>query len=304
MWAAFYLMQETTLAPAVVHTDSMNVVRAITGITPPHPKDKIGRLACALWVQLRSKRCVDICHVKGHVGHPWNTLADWLAGAVLSEKVRATEFSAEFLELTLYQKTSEWDWLLGADEATRRAYPVELGGTNDLEPICRAAESQFERLFEPLSQSQEASAEPLQVSLRVAQYNARIANDKLTYGKAGKQRRARAKSLRLQMATLGALVVGAQEARTPRGTRRADDYYIISTGPDSQGLGVELWINVALPYATRGQRKYCFEPRHFRVLARTSRILIVRAEAPAVSEVFLVAHAPHCKVPAAERAAF
>ena len=102
------------------------------------------------------------------------------------------------------------------------------------------------------------------VKLRVAQYNARTGNSQFTQGKAGRLRRARSKALRIQMSQEGTRLAGIQEARTPpQGTRRADGFHIISTGPDNLGLGVELWVNLQLAYATKGAREYLFDPRNF-----------------------------------------
>eukprot|EP00959_Pyramimonas_sp_CCMP1952_P352452 7384582-Pyramimonas_sp.AAC.1 len=67
----------------------------------------------------------------------------------------------------------------------------------------------------------------------------------------GRIRRARSKTLRVQMGALRIHFVGVQEAGAPAGSRVADDFLILSSGCNQQGLGVELWINAGSPCAER-----------------------------------------------------
>ena len=80
------------------------------------------------------------------------------------------------------------------------------------------------------------------------------------------------------MSKAGAHLVGIQEARTPEGSRVADDYYIVSSGAGSEGLGVELWVNTKVPYATKGRKQYFFAGAHVRALYRSQRILCARID--------------------------
>ena len=122
----------------------------------------------------------------------------------------------------------------------------------------------FKPMLSPIPSSKKGAA--TSVKLRVAHYNARTANAQFTQGKAGRLRRARSKALRIQMSQECTHLVGIQEARTPQGTRRADGFHIISTGPDNMGLVVELWVNLQLAFATKGAREYLFDTRNFKVL--------------------------------------
>eukprot|EP00959_Pyramimonas_sp_CCMP1952_P341512 7153988-Pyramimonas_sp.AAC.1 len=85
-------------------------------------------------------------------------------------------------------------------------------------------------------------------------------------GPIGKARRARNKALRIQFGSIGAHLVGIQEARNPKGTRCADDFIVFSSGHAQEsgqgGLGVELWVNRRKPYATVGKKELVLAPSH------------------------------------------
>eukprot|EP00959_Pyramimonas_sp_CCMP1952_P313984 6573018-Pyramimonas_sp.AAC.1 len=104
LWACVYLLSHPSSVPALIRTDSLNAVRASSGLSAPPISDRIGRLACAYWAQLEATREVSIDHVKGHVGHPWNTLADWVAGAIVSGNLSATDFPEDLVQRTLYSR--------------------------------------------------------------------------------------------------------------------------------------------------------------------------------------------------------
>ena len=135
-WAIIYLLADSAAVPAALQTDSMNVVRALQGYATPSPSDEIGRPACAAWLQLRQFREVSVRHVKGHVGHPWHSMADWLAGGISKGFATPTPFPEALLDFTRYVIQHEWGWVATADPCVRDAFPTCLGGLNTLEPSC------------------------------------------------------------------------------------------------------------------------------------------------------------------------
>eukprot|EP00959_Pyramimonas_sp_CCMP1952_P298718 6247916-Pyramimonas_sp.AAC.1 len=69
-------------------------------------------------------------------------------------------------------------------------------------------------------------------------YNAETAQDTVK----GERTVLRGQWLRQQFQEASALLVGAQEARTPRGSRTADDFYCMASGAEEgENFGCELW---------------------------------------------------------------
>ena len=90
-----------------------------------------------------------------------------------------------------------------------------------------------------------------------------------------------------------ARLVGLQETAFKQGARKADGYWMDSTGPEVKKYGITLAVNTVLPYATTARRDLKLQPRHLLVLHMGHRILIARLRAPLLDECIYALHAPH-----------
>eukprot|EP00438_Fugacium_kawagutii_P035546 Skav214502 [mRNA] locus=scaffold1011:346373:351469:+ [translate_table: standard] len=89
------------------------------------------------------------------------------------------------------------------------------------------------------------------------------------------------------------LLVGVQEARTPRGFFKSGDYLRLCSGAQQGTLGTELWISTKLPYGSRDGHPYRLRKEHFALVFAEPRRLLCRLEAPGLQLWIFVGHAPH-----------
>eukprot|EP00959_Pyramimonas_sp_CCMP1952_P293529 6138986-Pyramimonas_sp.AAC.1 len=112
----------------------------------------------------------------------------------------------------------EWEWVAELPPDRACCFHSWQSDGHAQVPISSAAGYHVSEL------AQESTVKPrgTVIKLQVVQYNARCTTTRHTWGSLGRARRAPNKPTRLQTAQLGALSVGIQEARNPRGARCAD----------------------------------------------------------------------------------
>ena len=90
-------------------------------------------------------------------------------------------------------------------------------------------------------------------------------------------------------------VIGLQECRTEMGIVQSATHLRICSGADDQScFGVELWIDLRLPYAwNHDGTPILFRSHLFAVVHSSPRVLIVNYSAPELPVLFVVGHAPH-----------
>ena len=99
--------------------------------------------------------------------------------------------------------------------------------------------------------------------------------------------------VREQFLEHGLNFLGLQETRTDRTSALQSNVLRLAGGCEHGQLGVELWINLAQPFARQGKRPLLFQRRDFVVVVAQPRILFVHVRNPALDLWLLVAHAPH-----------
>ena len=87
--------------------------------------------------------------------------------------------------------------------------------------------------------------------------------------------------------------IGVQESRCDPAFSIVDSILRIAGGGVDGQLGVELWVNLAQPFAVDDAGRHHFEQRHFQVLHSDPRRLLVRVSHPIWSCLILVGHGPH-----------
>eukprot|EP00438_Fugacium_kawagutii_P021808 Skav230858 [mRNA] locus=scaffold1335:27242:32707:+ [translate_table: standard] len=107
----------------------------------------------------------------------------------------------------------------------------------------------------------------------------------------------RSATLQRQCSEVGIHILGLQETRTSGAlTRHSASHYVFQSGASTeQHRGCELWIDRNHPYARGPQTEFCFEEKHFHIMAFSDRYLFVHVHAPHLKLRILVLHAPHAE---------
>eukprot|EP00435_Cladocopium_sp_Y103_P055422 s1820_g18.t1 len=98
--------------------------------------------------------------------------------------------------------------------------------------------------------------------------------------------------------------IGIQEAPTEAGSSLHNDILRLAGGADKGQLGVELWANLAQPFAWHGRRPCYFKRSDFVVLSAHPRHLLVHVKNEMIEVWLLIAHAPHSGCDPDERLAW
>eukprot|EP00435_Cladocopium_sp_Y103_P044071 s1250_g12.t1 len=103
--------------------------------------------------------------------------------------------------------------------------------------------------------------------------------------------------IREQMKAFQFNILGVQESRAPMTCTSTDQILRLGSGADKGHFGVELWINLAQPFATIGRTPVCLSKQHVVVVYCDPRILLARINHELWSAWILVAHAPQSGQP-------
>ena len=118
-----------------------------------------------------------------------------------------------------------------------------------------------------------------------------------TWGHAGKTI-----YLRQQFQAMRMLFLGLQETRTPETFSTADGVLRFGSGHAEGGLyGVELWVNLHIPFGSIDKEMLYFQAADFQVLHRDPRVLFVRAENQYIQWAIIAGYAPHSGLAAEQR---
>ncbi|CAL1136808.1 unnamed protein product [Cladocopium goreaui] len=87
--------------------------------------------------------------------------------------------------------------------------------------------------------------------------------------------------------------IGLQETKAQEICSCVDQIYRLASGSNQHQQGVELWINLAQPYAYIDKRPMYFEKNDFQIAYKDARALLVRVDTTIWNAWLLVAYAPH-----------
>ena len=293
-WALAWSLQFGSNLPCQVFVDSLVALRQTNGVYGS-AADSVIAHACRALAQaadsLGGVRSVCFQHVRAHKGHPYNELADTLAGAYA---VAATEIPIELARLTDWVRAECLDWLWLYISATRSPHcwpdllhhsfvdQTRLSATS----APREPSAYFYR--QAISGSENVAPSQLQFCMRIVAVNVQRLDD-------GAQAEIPGRSLyvRSQLDACGATITGLQETRAKdTGTLVSDTHLRYFAARDAKGNGgVELWFSRTSPFAWDGDEPVFFHPNDFRALAWNERYLIVRFDRHSVRITFAVIHA-------------
>ena len=241
------------------------------------------------WMQARFGEDVfEWSHVKAHSGHPWNEAADALSWAAVAQWVPVQPLLERLPDLLLVKHhpgAHEWLWLLEQALQSRPGAPrVDLSGFHF-------------RLDQPFTQLPSAENHPLQQRQQNAVAGPRAASvftlrcctaNVLTLQSRGLG--ARAEHLADQFLRAEIHCVGLQETRSHlTGHHFFNEFHVLSA-PSAKGVGgIQFWIRRTWP-TEHGTIQV--QPSDLRILASTSRRLVVCLRHPDLQLLFIVCHAP------------
>ena len=232
---------------------------------------------------------ITVQEVRGHVGNPWNELADVIAKAAASQGLSCGRFPLQAArQLAQSKLLREWMWWGLAPQQHKAAFPAECApGEWQVSPCQASVVSTFSS---PLRTSEQA----VQVKCSVASVNVCSARD--TGKSSGKTKGARAARLDQQLHSHGIAIAGIQESRMPQGQRITTNYSVLASGHQQCGkslhFGTELWVSRTIPIAEDSSGAPVFLGRERpTVLHADPRRLFVRFDG-ALAFTVIVAHAP------------
>ena len=258
----------------------------------------ISAFAC----QLRQLACsrVELSHrhVKAHAGAVANELCDELAKrARRSCEGRSGDILPVWPSHLFLHPLKAWAW-------------VPPGGTPDVPPLfsfeaeaCRLQAIDPVGMQGPSMGRQKAQPRkgPSAFNFRLATVNILTLLDPGQAGppcapqpQPGLRIVAKRELLKNQFLEEGILLIGLQETRLQDTATLPDNHFVMlhASADDRGHFGVALWANTTVPYARKGERRWCLSKEHFTVVACQPRLLVVTVRAPFLSWVVVVAHAP------------
>ena len=233
-------------------------------------------------------------HIYGHNNDPWNEAVDTLAK---NEAQRSYFLPRIEVDLTKWGAVIPFLWMIVGE---RFGCPTFCGEGFDVHapdrPDCLIPGDQLAPADTPLSAAVASSVSSIDFRISFASGNVS------TLGVGARGLAGKLDYLKDQFKSFHLNFLGVQEARTKEGTLSAQDILRFCSGADSKNLGVELWCNLAQPFAFGNNQPHFFQASDFVVLHRDPRRLLVVVQNALWHAHILVGHAPHSGYALAERA--
>ena len=221
---------------------------------------------------LESRMEVNVSHVKGHSGHPWNEAVDRLAGAVRTGKLEPTNHI-----LFDPTKQNEWAWALH-ESGESNDMPVQQNGmflveAPPLQPV-------LDFCLPTLSR---ATEETVELKARFVSYNACSVHVP-----------GRRQFLSKQFDQEQICAVGIQESQDrSQNDFGFDHWQVFRSAADKHGnFGCELWLHTKKTIVQGKGQKRGWDVQSAIVKVREPRLLIVTIAAGKVPFALIVLHAP------------
>lgn len=288
IWAALWRICQNHRLPTIFLTDSMLTRGQASGDLGTAVSSTPLRLLHGLFQALQEVLPGDhlrVDHVMGHSGDPANELVDFFAKleATNSLHLRRQTFGLQKWEKVI---PSLWMLLTSSPDVPRytwNGFDIRAPYLPEASPPTAIAEVPHD------------FGTHAEVHISSCSANVRSLYQQ-PHGHAGKLA-----FIRQQMQHLCINVLGLQETRTPAGASSAANVLRLAGGDHQGQLGVELWINLAQPFAYENRKPSFFNRQDFIVVVATPRMLLVLHDHPALRIWFLVAHAPQSGRPQVER---
>ena len=300
-WAIlFALGQHHQVEQFVFHFDALNVgfaAVATFGFTDRYPIVAHVRKLMQVLEALIQPWNIFARHVRGHVGHPLNELADTIAG-YCRDKTLHDPPACDLRDLFHQDGFAlQWLWLL----ARQRQAGAPVWPPLQHNCLLLPDRAQLSGLPGPLpwtfgygfSETEEAA---LILDAQLLTFNVRTLRDPLPAGaQPDTFTIGRHALLEAQFIDLGIDIIGLQETRASTSCRLSTDHYdkFASAARNGQG-GLALWISKTKPLGWMGRQPLQYKPEAVVVLLATPDQLLVKwTPCAGQSVLFCIAHAPH-----------
>lgn len=286
-WASLWRLSINSNIPTVFRSDSVTTTDQSlgnAGCNDEHPAYGLLRSIFQALQAALPPECLDVQHVRGHAGDPWNEMVDYLAK---TEASIGHKLKRQSVNLHLWRHVLPYFWMM---LETNAGLPSFAGNCFDVSPPLLPKEQTADTEH---PQSSRIVRHQIAVSMATCNVGSLFTGPegyggKLTF-------------LRQQMKELQLNFLGVQEARSQAGTSVAEDVIRLAGGSDQGRLGVELWINMNQPIAYNG-KKPCYAQRsNVQIVHADPRRLIARFVHPCIDCHICVLHAPQSGRPLGER---
>jgi len=286
-WAMIWRLGFNSRLSTVFRSDSL--------LTLGQAEGSLGSLACDLSFQtlrgcyqtLEAALGEDVAldHVLGHLGEPWNEMADTLA----KTEARSSFFLPRpNLDVQKFVSKIPFLWML----FDRTHGLPEFTGTGF--DLCAPA---IPPATPPSKDQPDSGPQLKNVSLRLSIATANV----LSLGIAEQGFAGKLDYLRAQFRDLHLNLLGIQEARSAEGMSQKQGILRLCSGSQQGRWGVELWINLRQPFAHIKKTGVYFQKSDFHVTYRDPRRLLVHVNNAHFQAWCLVAHAPQSGTPMQDR---
>ena len=300
-WAIlFALGQHHQVEQFVFHFDALNVgfaAVATFGFTDRYPIVAHVRKLMQVLEALIQPWNIFARHVRGHVGHPLNELADTIAG-YCRDKILHDPPDCDLRDLFLHDGFAlQWLWLLARQSQTGTPVwpPLQnncllLPDRAQLSGLPGSLPWTFGYGFSEIEEA------VLILDAQLLTFNVRTLRGPLPAGaQPDTFTVGRHALLEAQFIDLGIDIIGLQETRASTSCRLSTDHYdkLASAAHNGQG-GLALWISKTRPLGWIGHQPLKYKPEAVVVLLATPDQLLVKwTPCAGQSVLFCIAHAPH-----------
>lgn len=280
-WAGLWRIARNERTPTVFVCDSRLIGDQAAGRAGSTQVDAPFRHLRAVYQTLEASLPGDLLkieHVRSHTGDPFNELADWLAK---KEGQKSFFIPRQQVHMPTFGHILDTLWMT-------------VGGQQDLPPL-RAQGFDLGQVELP-SKNHVANTATLRhkPEIRTTQFALGCATANVrTFYRGNGGHSGKLAYVREQFAAHHLNCIGLQETRTDPGSSFQHQVLRIAGGCDRGQLGMELWINLAQPFAWQGRTPLFFQRHDFVVVDANPRRLLVHALNAHIDLWLLVAHAPH-----------
>ena len=287
IWAFLWRIFQNTNLPTVFRTDSWTTKGQAEGTVGASECDLSFQLLRGCYQLLETalpSQALQISHIYGHQGEPWNELVDALA----KQEARSS-FYLKRPEIDLH----EWKhllphlWLLFAEQF---GAPIFVGNGFHVPPPNLPD-------LPSVSENNHAVTRQTLVKHTLSFATANV----LSLGKPDQGFAGKLHFIRSQFASLRLNFLGIQEARSDEGSSSVGGILRLCSGGHHGTLGVELWCNLHVAIGYADKVPIFLNKSHFNVAVKDPRRLLVHVACPLQPFWILVAHAPHSGKALAER---
>ena len=288
LWAGLWRLGQNCYMPTVFRPDSLTTGRQAFGQCGASAHDQSFQLLRGVFQTLQALLPDDLLqfhHVVSHCNDPFNEFVDYVAN---EERKKSYYLDRQRISIPEIGPLLPYAWMFfdtGAGlpqlcaegfDASAPALPPRTG-ENTVEATC--------------------PVEPRPCEFKLAFASINVAS--LSQGPSGYS--GKLDYLRSQFKAHGFHLAGIQESRAAACSSTVDKVYRLSSGHRDKQGGVELWVNLDLPFAWTGKKAHYLRPADFTVLFADHRKLLIRLAHPLQRALLVVAYAPQSGRPRQER---